>query len=274
MLVDTQLRLRSVVLANDVRIEYAESGLSTGLPVVCLYGVTDSWRSFEGVMRWLPESLRVLAISQRGHGNSSRPQSGYAPADFSADVVAFLDALAIRKAVIVGHSMGSIVAQRFAIDHPDRTLGLVLMGSTPTMRDNAAVQELWKVVSTMTDPVDAGFVREFQESTLSRPIAERELDLFVRESLKVPARVWRDALAALMEFDHRQALASVTAPTLLCWGDAETVFLRADFDALRAAMPDARTKVYEGNGHAFHWEDPTTFAADLAAFCLSPLGQP
>jgi pimeloyl-ACP methyl ester carboxylesterase len=112
---------RSAAVGADVRLEYVETGDPNGLPVVFLHGVTDSWTSFEGTMERLPESIRAIAVSQRGHGNSSRPAAGYSMEYFSRDVRHFMDALELPAAVIVGHSMGGFVAQRFAAELPDRT---------------------------------------------------------------------------------------------------------------------------------------------------------
>jgi pimeloyl-ACP methyl ester carboxylesterase len=67
---------RSAAVGADVRLEYVETGDPKGLPVVFLHGVTDSWTSFEGTMERLPESIRAIAVSQRGHGNSSRQLRG------------------------------------------------------------------------------------------------------------------------------------------------------------------------------------------------------
>src|SRR5687767_2064091 len=120
----TSLVIRSVRLRNGVVLQYVERGDVSGLPVVFLHGATDSWLSFEHVLPLLPFSMRAIAVSQRGHGESSRPESGYRFVDMADDLDQFLDALAIPAAVVVGHSMGSYVAQRFAIDHPERTLGL------------------------------------------------------------------------------------------------------------------------------------------------------
>ena len=57
-------------------------------------------------------------------------------------------------------------------------------------------------------------------------------------------------------------------PALLAWGDADEIATQADQEALLQALPDARLRVYPGGGHAFHWEEPAVFAADLAAFVL------
>jgi non-heme chloroperoxidase len=92
------------------------------------------------------------------------------------------------------------------------------------------------------------------------------LDLVVRESLKVPARVWRGAFAGLFEDDFAAELGEIAAPTVAFWGDRDSLARRTDQDALVAGIPGARLVVYEGTGHALHWEEPERFAADLAAF--------
>ena len=82
-------------LATGVTLEYVERGDPDGTPVIFLHGVTDSWRSFEHVLPHLPPSIRAIAITQRGHGDSSRPDAGYAYGDFAADVAALLDAVGV-----------------------------------------------------------------------------------------------------------------------------------------------------------------------------------
>ena len=258
---------KTVCLGAGLELEYVERGSRGGLPVVFLHGVTDSWGSFEGMLARLPESIHANAVSQRGHGNSSRPASGYRIADMANDLWLFLNALEIERAVLVGHSMGSFVAQRFAIDHPARTAGLMLLGSATGMRDNAVIQDYWaSTISTLTDPVDPAIAREFQLSTLSRPTAPGLVDACVLESLKVPARIWREAFAGFLELDHREELRRITAPTLIANGDRDAFFTPAHQRALRDAIPGSELLVYAGGGHAAHWEDPDRVTADLAAF--------
>jgi pimeloyl-ACP methyl ester carboxylesterase len=270
LLVSRKLLVRTVQLSADVRLEYVEEGDPAGLPVVLLHGTTDSWRSFTGVLSHLPESLRVFALSVRGQGDSSRPAAGYRVTDLAADLDAFLDAVHVPAAVIAGHSGGSLIAQRFAIDHPERTAGLVLMGSTPSTSRNPVVRELWDTaVATLTDPVDPGFVRDFQVSTIARPTAPGLIDAAVQESLKLPAFVWRQLFAGLVEADHTTDLGRIAAPTLIAWGTEDAIFLRHEQEALQRGIRGSRLIAYEGGGHAFHWEDPFRFAADLGDFCRS-----
>ena len=69
--------VRSVTLSSGITLQYAERGQTSGVPVVFLHGVTDSWRSFEPVLDRLPGTVRALAMTQRGHGDSSKPDNGY-----------------------------------------------------------------------------------------------------------------------------------------------------------------------------------------------------
>ncbi len=182
------IEVKSVALPDRVRLEYVEQGDQADTPMVLLHGYTDSWHSFELVLPHLPPFIHAFAPSQRGHGDSERPMAGYRPEDFAADVAAFMDESGLEQAVIVGTSMGSIVAERFALDYPDRVLGLVLASAAITWH-SPALLALWDVVATLEDPVSAEFAREFQESTLARPIPPAFLETVVAESLKVPARV-------------------------------------------------------------------------------------
>ena len=121
--------IKSVELPNRLKLPYVEQGDPSGLPMLLLHGVTDSWHSFERVLPYLPRSIHAFALTQRGHGNADRPAKGYRTRDLAADVALFADRFNVRSAVVVGHSMGSTNAVRFAIDYPERTLGLVLMGA-------------------------------------------------------------------------------------------------------------------------------------------------
>jgi pimeloyl-ACP methyl ester carboxylesterase len=265
--------IKLIGLANGVRLEYVGQGRPAGVPVLMFHGLTDSWRSFERVLPHLPENIHALAVSLRGHGDSDRPAAGYRPADFAADAAAFLDALGLERAVIVGHSMGGHVARRFAIDYPERTLGLVLMGSFFECAGNPAVAALWEAVAELEDPVDRALALEFQQGTIAKGVPETYLETVVRESLKVPARVWRAALRGMLEEDHTGALGGIAAPTLVVWGERDAFVPRSDQDALAVAIEGARLIEYPGAGHGLHWDEPERFAADLAGFCARPAGQ-
>jgi pimeloyl-ACP methyl ester carboxylesterase len=252
-------------LPNGVTLPYVEVGDPAGVPLILLHGLIDSWRSFELVLPLLSERVRAIAPSQRGHGDASRPAAGYRIEDFASDVAVFMDVLGLEAAVVAGHSSHALVAERFAIDHPERTLGLVLIGAPVSLRDKPGVQGLLDSVSKLSDPIDPAFAREFVEGTFLE-IPGTFLETMVSECLKVPARVWKEAFAALAKTDLSPELAGIEAPALLLWGDQDSIVPRSDQDALTGLITRSNLKVYPGIGHSPHWEAPERFAADASAF--------
>lgn len=252
---------------GGLRLPYAQGGDPAGPPVLLLHGFTDSWLCFGPLMERLPPAWCSIAVTQRGHGDADRPAEGYRPADLAADLAAFMAALDLGPALVVGHCMGAQVAQRFALDHPRHVRGLVLIGAYPTLRGNPVVEAFWtEAVAGLEDPVDPGFVRDFQAGTLARPVPEGFLDAVVAQSLKLPAATWRSVLAALRAEPPPPDLARIAVPTLLLWGDRDGLVTRADQETLLRAIPGARLRVVPGAGHSPHWEDPTGIAAAIADF--------
>jgi non-heme chloroperoxidase len=263
---------RFLTLDNGVTLPYVEQGEPSGPPVLLLHGFADSWQSFDRVLTHLPASVRALVVTQRGHGDASRPTEGYSVKDFADDLAAFMDALHLGPGVIVGHSMGSAVALRFAIDHPDRTAGLVLASASPTMAGTAAAREFWdSTLSKLTDPVDMSLIRGMTKSMLVKPVPQAFVDAAVQESSKVPAHVWKAAFESRWnrEGDFSQQLGMVMAPTLIVWGDQDARYTREDEEVLTSAIGESRLIVYHGAGHLLHWEEPERLSSDLVAFIRS-----
>jgi non-heme chloroperoxidase len=258
---------KSVELPTGVTLQYVEQGDPGGTPIVFLHGYTDSWRSFEFVLPYLPSAVHAFALTQRGHGDSDRPLTNYSIREFAADVAAFMDAVGLGSAIIAGTSMGASVAQRFAIDYPARVRALVLMAAFAAYRGNPVVEDFWETgVSTLEDPIDPDFARDFQASTLAHPIDGDYFETIVQESLKVPARIWRDAFRSFLDEDFPHELSKIAAPTLLIWGDQDAFVSFSDQEMMIEAIPGTRLMVYRGIGHALHWEEPRRFVADMLRF--------
>ena len=114
--------------------------------------------------------------------------------------------------------------------------------------------------------LDSNFVRAFQESTFFRSVLEDFLQTMVNESLKVPAHVWRSTLQGLLEDNSSAKLAKVKAPTLIIWGDQDTIVSMSDQKKMTAGIEGSQLKVYPGVGHAIHWEEPDNVASDIILF--------
>lgn len=251
-------------LPTGVELDVRVHGGADGVPVLFLHGYTDSWFSFSPVLPLLPPSIRAIVPSQRGHGGSSKPDCCYGMADYVADAVAVLDALKIDRAIVVGHSFGSFVAQHLAVAHPSRVGGLVLVGSGPTAAI-APLLELREVLAAVEGQIDPGFIREFQEGTVLVPVDASFMQGVIAESGRVPGRVWREVLQGLVESADAE-LQQVDAPALIIWGDGDGLFDRTAQEALGRGLRRARLAAFPETGHAPHWERPERFVAELVRF--------
>lgn len=259
-----KLHFSNVQLKTGIRLHYAEQGDRSGPVIVMLHGFTDSWFSYSRVLPFIDPKYHVYVLDQRGHGNSDRPRRGYTPRHFAGDVLAFMESKGLKDVTIVGHSMGSFVAQYVAALAPERVNNLVLIGSASSVRSNA-VKALQQEINALGDRVSEKFIRDFQNGTLAQPVPEEFMNTVVKESQKLPARVWKAVINDLLA-DAGAELNNIKSPTLIIWGDRETIFLRAEQDSLLSAISNARLHVYEGTGHSPTWEQPERLARDLQEF--------
>src|SRR5688572_15677396 len=257
---------QSIRLPNGVALRYVEQGPADAMPLILLHGFPDSWLSYETVLANLPSPIRAIALSQRGFGNSDKPEGGYHPRDLAADLADFMKARRIPRAIVAGHSMGALVAQRFALDFPERVAGLVLIGTFKTLRDSAELAGLIDEVSKMSDPIDIDLVRAFQASTLAQPVADEFFRTVVAEGARLPLRIWRAVLEEVAAYDDFTDLAQIAAPTILFWGEHDNFSTYEQQQELASEIPGAELRVYAGAGHSLHWEEPRRFASDLANF--------
>jgi len=261
----TPLRFADVQLRTGVRLRYAEQGDPQGEAVILLHGLSDSWFSFSRILPLLPSSLHVFALDQRGQGDSDRPASGYTMADLGDDVLAFMDTMHLRQATIIGHSMGSFVAQRVAIIAPERVRRLVLIGSATTPRNDVVVA-VQREVASLPDTLPNAFVHDFQYSTIHAPVPDTFMQRAIRESGKVPTRVARALLDGMLASGDSARLGGIRVPALILWGERDAIFPRREQQLLQSRIAGSEMRLYPGIGHAPHWEAPGRVVRDLLEF--------
>jgi rifampin ADP-ribosylating transferase len=212
-------------------------------------------------------------MDQRGHGDADKPPSGYALADFAADIGAFQDALGLPPCILVGSSSGGYVAQRVAVDDPSRTAGLVLVGAPRSL--HARRPPFADEVDRLTDPIDRDWVRSSLDwFQFHNPIPAEYLAARIDDGVRMPAHVWKQALAGLSEAEVPTETGTITTPTLIIRGGRDELLPYVEVVRLAAAIPGSRLLTYESTGHLVLWEQPERIAKDLVAFVGSLLHWP
>lgn len=257
---------QAIRLPDGASLRYVEQGPADAMPLILLHGFPDSWLSYEPVLANLPSTMRAIALSQRGFGNSDKPEGGYHPRDLAADLAAFMKLRRIPRAIVVGHSMGALVAQRFALDFPERVAGLVLIGTFKSQRDSDEFRELLDAVAAMKDPIDRDFVRAFQASTLAQRVPDEFFATVVAEGARLPLSIWRAVLKEIAAYDDFAELSQIAVQTILFWGERDGFSTYEQQQELASEIPGAELRVYAGAGHSLQWEEPKRFAGDLANF--------
>ena len=258
-------------LATGVKLKYVESGPRHAPAIIFLHGATDSSHSWSAVTPYLDTTYHTYALDQRGHGDSEKPAYGYTIPQMADDVIAFMDREKIHQAVMVGHSMGSLIAHQLASVYPERVSKLVLVGSAPTASGNTVLRDLWQNpigTADFKDPIDPAFIEAWQ--TGPNPVDPVFFQKVLSETAKVPARVWKNIFRMLESDNHQYYLKDIKAPVLIIWGTQDAIFPQADQDALLAALPaNAQFQPYAGAGHNVQWEQPQQVALSIQNF-LTP----
>jgi pimeloyl-ACP methyl ester carboxylesterase len=265
---------KTAQLPDGVTLAYIDTGNPTGPPVVLIHGYTDNARDWVPLLPYLSKRFRLILVDIRGHGKSSKPECCYTRLDFAYDIKLLLDALSIRRADVIGHSLGSIIAQTFAEYWPERTDRVVLVSSTggrppgstaPPQFDFAAE------IRKLKDPIDpdSPFMIAWWDSPT--PVNPDFIRRQRQDSAAIPLNVWLAVLdqalpGATTYTDLQSTLPRLKAPTLLIWGSKDPLMEEPVRKTLRDALPGAQVKIFGGLGHNPFWEDPAGVARVINAF--------
>ena len=239
--------------ANGVRIRYVEAG--RGDAVVLVHGFSSSldgnWRQ-TGVFDALAREFHVVALDCRGHGKSDKPHgvSSYGM-EMVEDVARLLDQLGIRKAHIVGYSMGGAIAGKFIATHPDRVLTAVFGGSSPRIgwtaqneRDSNELAESLEQGKGLR-PLILRLTPPNEPKPSDEAIDQRSRALLAANDALALAAVQRGNKAQVVTLTDVRAL---SMPLLAVIGSADPI--KAGVDAFQRIKPELKVVVIEGATHS------------------------
>lgn len=271
-----------IVSVGDVELEIVEAGAG-GRPLLLVHGFGGSKEDFT---HYLPRlgALGWHAVSPdlRGHGGSSRPadEAAYSLGIAADDLVGLMDALGWRDAVVLGHSMGGMVVQVFAVANPERVAALVLMDTSHHMPAGVDADTVAAGQQAVRDGGTALLVEIGKKSTEPGVLDTRP---YIEMCERDPAyKAWSDHKtltfedAAWIGFvgdmvghpDRLDSLRSLTMPTLVILG-AEDLPFEQQCKAIADAIPNARLAVIDGGGHSPQFESPEAWWAVMREFLAS-----
>ena len=274
-------------------------GPANGPPLVLLHGVTRCWQDWNPLLPALTERWQVFALDHRGHGQSSRAAS-YRVADFAADAVAFFDAHVPSPAVVLGHSLGAMVAAIVAAERPSRVRRLILEDPPGTTLAEGISQSQFhlqfsntvRLLATARDaetltrelanmevqrPSDGAVVRfsELRNPSALRFGAECLLQMDPAVLTPLVQGRWLESL------DWFGALSKIVCPTLLLRADPGFGGMLTEIEAGRitSLIPRCTQMDLPGVPHAIHSNQPDQMLALVTDFLetnslLSPESQP
>jgi len=240
-------------------VRYGVAG--AGEPVVLVHGLSGSGRWWGRTVPALADRYRVYVPDLPGFGAMAGGgrRGRFVLAEAPDWLLAWMAAVGLRSAHVVGHSMGGYVALRLAAGAPGAVRRLVLVAPAGVRRGRRR------------DPLLA---HALPLAAALRRVGPRFLPLLLRDALRAgPATLWR-AARALLAADARPYLPAIDAPTLLIWGAHDALVPPAVGHLLRAEIGGARLLLLEGVGHVPMYERPPAFNAAVLAFLAgAPVGE-
>ncbi len=223
---------------------------------------------------------KVVSIDLRGHGLSSTPSSGYSIAELSADILAVFDHAEIERAVLVGNSVGGMVAMQTSLAAPDRVRANVILSSGTNL--GAAIPD--EIMTAYEKRFDAVYTLVLEGAISEKTKRERgEVAEFLDGCYRAdPSRTRQAFLASIADpggvfgWNIRDRLAEIQQPTFLLSGADDKSLPPGSHEELTLGIADAQVKVVPDVGHYYQLERPDDFNRDLQSFLegLKIAGEP
>jgi 3-oxoadipate enol-lactonase len=238
---------------------------ANGPAILFLHGIGGDAECFRPQLAHFGRAFRAIAWNMPGYGGTHLlPQMNF-PALADA-VAALLDSSGIARVHLVGHSLGGMIAQEFAVRHPGSLASLTLSGTTAAFgRPDGDFQR--NFIRQRLAPLEAGQAMADLAARLVGPAPDREgMAIALSSMSRVPPETYRAALECVVDFDRRDALPLIAVPTLLIAGGADTTAPAAAMERMAAKIAGARFITIPGAGHLANLEQPAAFNRVLEEF--------
>ncbi len=253
---------------NGVKVYYETFG--QGTPIVFLHPFTTNRYIWSNQIFTFARDHKVIVVDERGHGLSDKPESGYAISEMAADVVAILDDAGVDKAVLVGNSIGGMIAMQTSLDAPDRVLGLLILSSGTNL--SAALPP--EAGQAFVDNFEAAFDGLLEGATSAKTKRDKpEVCGYAADVYRVGDNFTHAVFLAnagdpngVFNWNITDRLKDIRQPTLVIAGEEDQATTVEVNQVLADNIPGAQLKVVPDVGHFYQQERPVDFNNDLRSF--------
>lgn len=281
--IDWGPELRDIELAGR-RVRYVDLGSGDGPPIVLVHGLAGNWQNWLENLPRLSRERRVLALDLPGFGESEEPADKISIGGYGRTVNEFAERLELGEVVLVGNSMGGFVTAETAIQFPERVERLVLISAAGITTSNLrrTPVRVWGRVAMLAG---ARGVAEKRMAIVHPRLRHLVFAPITRHpSLIAPEMLWElsmgagrsgfgPALEAILDYDFRDRIGDIRAPTLVIWGGSDMVMPVEDGEEYERQIPNARRVVLDDTGHVSMIERPRTVNRALIEFIQEPRRQ-
>lgn len=255
-----------VVSTNGIAMHLVEAG--AGLPLVFIHGLGWSHRLWLPALDRYAVRYRAIAGDSRGHGQSDKPEGPYSLAQMTEDWNGALDALGVTACCIVGLSLGGMIAQRLAIDAPDKVRALVLVSTTchASAEVGGRIAERLEAMRARGAKAGAEMAAETIFADGFRAANPDYIERFIAERTRQPQEPLIAAMAATAGFDLRPGLRKLDIPTRVIAGAADKLTPPERVREVASHIPGAELVEMAGAGHIIPAEQPEPFYTLLDDF--------
>ena len=254
---------------NGIEIYYRERG--EGYPVFLIHGYTGNFRNWALQVPVLSREFRTISMDHRGHGYSDKPTEAedYSLELMAEDAYGLLEHLGIRECYVVGHSMGGVVAQLLALNHPEPVRALVLVDTAAEVPDGFHPQERALLLDIAREQ---GMEAVFEEQLRANPMGEQLraqpalLAVWRQQVLMTSREAYLYAARAMVAGQSiLDKLGAIEVPTVVVCGENDDPFM-GPCRHIHERIPGSEFVIIPGAGHTPQIEKPADFNHALTGF--------
>lgn len=255
----------SKIKVNDISLDYEDQG--SGKVLLMLHGLGSTKKDWDAQVPFFSKLFRVIAVDLRGHGNSTKPQDAYGVHLMTEDIKCFLDALNIKKATLIGFSMGGAVAFDFAVKHPENIENLVIVNSGPDFNNMGQIGE--DLLNGRTKYLETkGLKALAKEISFNMFPEDAQIDLrndFEERCKQNDYNAYYKSFTTLMSWGLGEKLKEIKTKTLVVASDMD--YTPVSFkEEYVSRLPNAKLVVIKNSRHGTVIDQPEAFNNALLNF--------